>query len=226
MIQAKRKPALRFAVLLPLIQCMIAIGSLAAVTLQIHRVTEQTLDPKTHQTRTTQHYTADPLDVSPLNSGEIRIVDIPKDFSNPPLSPFQIISIANLPGMIGEILESVPTTWPDTRYPEFFDMWQWRAITWPLFASPFGWLAGRAIDSMRGRAVRVRAWEAFPLLAFSLFLSTFVVVGVFTGTIHDRDSLSLGILGGATLWAVLCLLSPLAWFLQFRSPRRLAPQPL
>ena len=76
------------------------------------------------------------------------------------------MSILNMPGMLGEIATSLPTTWPESWFPKstyFADLWTWRALSWAIYTLPLWWMAGRACDALvlRTRIVkpRIRGWE-------------------------------------------------------------------
>ena len=215
---------LKFAVLLPLFQLLMALGALAYSTLQIHLVSVELEDSKTGKRHIEHRYTADPSKSDIRVSGNQVILLGPLDLSNrrePTFpSPLETISILNLPGLIGEIAIDLPTTWPDSWHPELFDLWQWRAVTWPLFCLLFGWEVGRALDVLCGSILSIRIWEAVPLFALSIFLFAFVIGTRATGTHGVDDRLTRWMLAGASVWATLFLLPSVAWYRRFRDRRK------
>jgi hypothetical protein len=215
---------IRFAVVLPLLLLAMSLGSLTDATLHLHRVTLEQVDPETHQPRKIRKLTADPsLTDSRYRDGKVTFFTPETIDWHPPRFPtaMQAVSILSLPGMLGEIALSLPANWPESWYPDVFDLWQWRGISWPLYALIFGWAAGRALDALRKKGARIRIWEALPLLALSIFLFVFLAVGIATDSyLNDEDGLARWMLGGVFLWACLSLLPSLAWILQFGQRRR------
>ena len=213
-----------FALAIPFLQLVMAIAGLARATLCIHEVTAEIEKPGTHQPIYVRHYTADPEDVDSSFTGNKVIFIEPQDLprrANPLPNAGVAIAALSLPGIIGEIFTSLPTAWPDSWYPQFLGMWQWRAISWPIFAIPFGWMVGRAVDAVRGLAVRVRMVEAFPLLALAIFLLIFLAWALSSGESRDYgNGVTQWMIGGGFLWGTLCFLPAMAWFFQMRERRK------
>jgi hypothetical protein len=122
---------------------------------------------------------------------------------------------ANLPGFVGEILVSLPTSWPDSWRPSGFTLDAWRALTWPAFALPCWWLVGRAIDSLFGWSKL--HWTALLLgsLLFA-FCTTGSLVYAFGMSAAERGE-DVHLISGFILWTVLFAALPAAWIRQWRS---------
>jgi hypothetical protein len=227
-IETLLRRSVRLAILLPILQLVLSAGSLAWSTLLVHSVAVQVEDPTTHQQHTERRYTAtQEAAAGPGARGDVSLLtplDLPVTRSSKP-GGFAMVWIANLPGVFGEALVSFPTTWPDSWYPQFFDLFEWRAISWPIYALLFGWLIGRAIDALRGMSYRVRVWEALLLLAVSVFFFSLADYGVITRPIDAANALdpmaalSPWILASQLVWGSLCLLPTAAWLLQLRKRR-------
>jgi hypothetical protein len=76
---------------------------------------------------------------------------------------FENVYYLNIPAMLVEIGISLPTSWPESYRPA----WAWpiglfgfRALTWPIWALPFWFFAGRGVDGFF-RIGHISAAEAF-----------------------------------------------------------------
>jgi len=105
------------------------------------------------------------------------------------------------------------------------DLLLWRAITWPLLAAVFWWIAGRAAEALialRHRQLRPRITVVETVVAFLIMAGGAVLIGgsvVYErGNIYTKfDSALIAIAGG--LWAFLGGLSVVARFRQWRLRR-------
>jgi hypothetical protein len=59
-----------------------------------------------------------------------------------------LIKAVDIPGTVGGILISLPTTWPDDWCPANLSFDARRFLSWPLFCLPAWWFAGRGLDSI------------------------------------------------------------------------------
>jgi hypothetical protein len=64
------------------------------------------------------------------------------------MTRFQTIKEVNLPGMIFDILISLPTSWPSTWHPAALLPESWDALIYPFFCLPFWWLVGCGLDGI------------------------------------------------------------------------------
>jgi hypothetical protein len=133
--------------------------------------------------------------------------------------PLQSVALLNMPAILGEAAISLPTTWPESWHPNlpfpFDDLWFWRAVTWPIYALPFWWLGGRAIDALRrGNRLpvqpRIRLVEAIAIGLIGT-LSCLLGIGLLldSGTDGLNDGMRWDFLP-ALLWFSLGLLSVIA----------------
>ncbi len=68
-----------------------------------------------------------------------------------PVGVSHAISALNIPGLLGEFLISLATTWPQSWRPFLLNLDVWRAISLPFMALPAWWFAGRGIDFLVSR---------------------------------------------------------------------------
>ncbi len=142
----------------------------------------------------------------------------------------QAMSLLNMPGMLGEMVTSLPTTWPESWFPasaDFADLWTWRALSWAIYTLPLWWLAGRAFDALRVRnrlpAPQVRLSEMVTLTAIGVFTLLIGVSMFFAADMReDDDAISRWVLVPGLMWFVFGLCSLLAWRRQRRLRRALA----
>jgi len=78
-------------------------------------------------------------------------------------SRFEDVWYLNMPACLVEIGISLPTSWPESYRPK----WSWpvgldgfRALSWPVWALPFWFFAGRGIDSLLHERA-ISAFESF-----------------------------------------------------------------
>ncbi|HTV82876.1 MAG TPA: hypothetical protein VME18_09525 [Acidobacteriaceae bacterium] len=120
-----------------------------------------------------------------------------------------LIEAIDIPGTLGDILISLPTTWPDTWCPANLSFDAWRFLSWPLFCLPAWWFVGRGLDTLLGWR-RPRWWT---LLAGSLLSTGFLILlfGIrFVESAQERAS-DTWIWFGLALWTLLFATFPAAW---------------
>jgi len=125
------------------------------------------------------------------------------------------VTAINMPGMFGEVLVSLPTTWPSSWHPQGWPLDAWRALAFPFLALPAWWFAGRGLDSLL-RWRRPRWWT---LLAGSLLCAGFLTLlcGFRFGMSAEERLGSNWILWGCAFWAVVFATFPAAWICNLRS---------
>ena len=132
--------------------------------------------------------------------------------------PLAVAAFLNMPAILVEVVISLPTTWPDSWFPRFpfpfGELFFWRAVSWPFYALPLWWIAGRAIDALRstrsGSGPYIHRVEA---VLGGIIGTLCAVVGIGISLAPDPDGLHsefrwLAIPG--LLWFGLGLLSILA----------------
>jgi hypothetical protein len=125
------------------------------------------------------------------------------------------VAAANMPGFAGELLISLPTSWPASWHPAGMMLDTWRAIAFPFFCLPAWWLVGLGVDVL----LKQRRLHWFTFLTGTLL---FILFGVlffglrFALTDSERGEITYP-LWGIGLWAVLFAILPIAWFRQWRS---------
>ena len=125
------------------------------------------------------------------------------------------VAAANMPGFFGELLISLPTSWPASWHPAGMMLDTWRAITFPFFCLPAWWLVGLGVDVLL-------KWRRLHWVTFLTGTLLFILFGVlffglrFALTDSERGGLVYP-LWGMGLWAGLFAVLPIAWFRQWRS---------
>jgi hypothetical protein len=200
---------LRFSLALPLFSLLLAVvcvGSFVPGMIRLNRDLQQppaNLEPS---------LTLDPAAIGEIARFEQRTHDaIP--------TPLQAAAYLNAPAMLVELPIDFFTTWPDSWHPNlpypFDDIWFWRAVTWPFYALPLWWLAGRAMDALRTPDCRfanprTRTVEAFLMGAIGVG-SLVVGVGLFfTASTEAADQGLRWILAPCLLWFALGILPAIA----------------
>jgi hypothetical protein len=128
-----------------------------------------------------------------------------------PLGYSRAIIAANLPGLLPDILLSLPTAQPGKWHPSWVSLENWRCLTLPFYCLPAWWLAGNGLDGLLGRKRLRRAmlWTGCILsLLFAVGL-----VGYFTSSPGDQADLRWQA-PGLLLWTVLFGVFPLGWLRQ------------
>jgi hypothetical protein len=127
------------------------------------------------------------------------------------------IMALNTPGMFGEILVSLPTTWPMSFRPHGMMFDEWRCLSLPFFCAPFWWFAGRGVDGLVG--LRKPHWSVAVLgAALSVFFLVLFLGLQFMMSADERAE-TVWPLWGLILWGLLFAIQPLAWWLRRRSAR-------
>jgi len=194
-----RKPSISFSVLLPLLALMVWAVLVPTETAYIYLRLSQ-LSPRSPRLE--------------FNIDRYRIA-IPRNrllsFALMGVATTQshLVTAANLPGTAGEILISLPTSWPNSWRPHTFSLDSWRCLSWPFFCLPAWWFAGRGIDALLGWH-RPRWWT---LLIGSLLFAAFAALffGFRFGMSAEERSGTTWVLWGCALWALLFATFPVAW---------------
>jgi hypothetical protein len=122
-----------------------------------------------------------------------------------------LVQALNLPGIVIELLTSLPFTFPTSWYPVALDLFEWRAIVYPFFCLPFWWFAGLGIDGL----MRQRILRWFALLPGTLVAGFFFILamaGMFGETADFKsDSKFAALLLGALFWSLLFAAFPASW---------------
>ena len=200
---------LRFSLALPLFSLMLAmvcVGSFVPGMIRLNLELQQpSAAPET------------PLGLDPATIVEIARFERSSHGAFP--TPLQAVAYLNAPAMAVELPIDFFTTWPDSWHPSlpypFDDIWFWRAITWPIYALPLWWLAGRALDALRTPArpfahPRARTAEAFLMGVIGVGSLVFGV-GLFFGANPETADQGLRwILLPGLLWFALGILPAVA----------------
>jgi len=137
---------------------------------------------------------------------------------------FDGVIFLNFPGVTFELPSIVFTSTGEMWIPERVERQLWPAVTWPVLALPFWWMAGRGLEALlsakkRLIAPRLRWFEtlvSFLLLAMG---STLVIGCLFFAGPDAGDSMIriMGASGG--VWSVLGSITVLAKYLQWKIRR-------
>lgn len=154
---------------------------------------------------------------------------LPFELGGPLLRPFtqwsrqhgmQTVGVLNLPGAVFQLPFILREDWiPIT------DRQVWNAITLPILALVFWWLAGRGADALvasRGRRLLPRiGWVETVIGSLITAAGATIVIGVefFSGT--DRADLQ-GLAAAAGMWTLLAGLTVAARITQWRVRKKLA----
>jgi hypothetical protein len=146
-------------------------------------------------------------------------VTIPRDH----LLPFAAESAAiryleffcalDFPGMIGEVLVSLPTSWPASWHPAGISLQSWRPLSLPFYSLPAWWLVGRGLDALISR--RRMHWLLGVSGSLLCLLCIVVLCGLWFG-VPDRDDDGAWIFWGLGLWGMGFGVLPVAWLRQRR----------
>jgi hypothetical protein len=123
-----------------------------------------------------------------------------------------LMKTINLPGIIFDILISLPTSWPSTWHPQALLRDTWDALVYPFFCLPFWWLVGCGLDAIVSKE-RLH-WSL--LLIGALLAGTCVLLvlgyqsGIPVAERQDNPWLMRGLAGWTIAFAVL----PIAWIVQ------------
>jgi hypothetical protein len=141
---------------------------------------------------------------------------------------FEDVWYLNVPAMLVEIGISLPTSWPESYRPA----WAWpigldgfRALTWPVWAVPFWFLAGRGIDSFFGRG-HISAVEAFfmGLLGLAILLLGLGIALSEPSSLHPGYEAWMA--APAAMWFAFGVLCQMAWWFQRKGRKKQSAEPL
>ena len=139
----------------------------------------------------------------------IRVATVPKA---------QLMKSLNLPGLIPDILISLPTSWPNTWHPKPLLLETWDALAYPFFALPFWWLVGCGLDGLLQKE-RIHWSLLLSGTLLSLACLTLLLGFSFGLSVSDQKDSEVFI-SGATGWTIAFALLPAAWIAQFIRRRR------
>ena len=129
-------------------------------------------------------------------------------------SESEVISAINLPGVIPEVLISLPTTWPSMWKPTNFSAQSWRCLAYPFYCLPFWWFVGRGLDNI----IRSKKQHWGLLLVgtvLTILFSVFWVGLQFSQYAADRSGTGT-LRGGLLFWALAFGIFPFEWIRQWR----------
>jgi hypothetical protein len=137
---------------------------------------------------------------------------------------FDAVSFFNLPGVIFELPSIMFTSTGQVWAPERVERQLWQAVTWPILALPFWWMAGRGLEALLSAkkkliAPRLRWFET--VLSFLLLaMGATLVIGYLFFAGPDAGDPTMRMMGAAGgVWSVLGSIAVLAKFLQWRISR-------
>lgn len=140
-----------------------------------------------------------------------------------PLRFSHSIIAANLPGLLPDVLVSLPTSQPGKWHPSGMSLDNWRSFTLPFYCLPAWWFVGYGLDGLLGRKRLRRAMLWIGSILCLLFAVS--VFGYFTSPPGDQADLRW-LLPGCWLWTALFGIMPLNWLRQkHASAPRTAGQP-
>ena len=135
------------------------------------------------------------------------------------------LDLLNLPAILFQVPWIILSPDRSDWRPPGVDLYLWRAISWPLLAFVFWWIAGRALEALLAlryrviapRITMIEAVVAFFIMAGGGMIVTFSLIFDFRKLYSDFDSATLVTGGG--LWTLLGALSVVARFRQWRLRR-------
>jgi hypothetical protein len=201
----KLYPRVSFSVLLPLIELVISVVVLAVPA---------TLVFLNHE-RVTQGSAVANIQAEMFSASIPRKQFLSFALQSAAIKSSHTVAAANMPGFFGEILISLPTSWPASWHPTGMMVDTWRAITFPFFCLPAWWLVGLGWNVLLKWRRLHRATFLTGTLLFILFGVLFLGLR-FALTASERGETTYP-LWGIGLWAVLFAILPIAWFRQWRS---------
>ena len=133
-------------------------------------------------------------------------------------SRFQDIAYLNIPAMLIEIGISLPTSWPMSYRPAWarpIGLDGFRALTWPIWALPFWFFAGRGIDSFFRRG-RISAFESFFMGLLGVAIAALGTGIVLVGPSENDPQYDAWIAVPAAMWLGFGVICQMAWWYQRR----------
>jgi hypothetical protein len=120
-------------------------------------------------------------------------------------------------------IDRFSNAWPDTWHPDGLTVFDWRAITFPIYTLPFWWFAGFGLDTLLKR--RRPRWPVLLVGTILSALSLFLTIGMSLANGIETDrAITVPILIGGILWNLLFATFPVAWILRGLARRALAKQ--
>jgi hypothetical protein len=133
-----------------------------------------------------------------------------------------VLSALNMPGFFGELLVSLPTTWPESWHPSGISLMSWRAVVFPIFSVPAWLLVGCGIDTLLGW--RKLHWSVLLLGTLLCLLFAILFAGLEFGVSASERGEVVFPLWGLGLWSVLFATLPAVWIRRWRDRRATARQ--
>ena len=124
------------------------------------------------------------------------------------------IQAANFPGIVIEILISLPLSWPAVWHHNGLTAATWRTLSYPFFCLPAWWFLGRGLDGLVGRRPLHLAMFVSGVVLFLVCVVLLLGLG-FGLSAADRSEASWG-LWGLAFWAFAFALPAFAWVRQRR----------
>jgi hypothetical protein len=126
------------------------------------------------------------------------------------------ITGANIPGTAGEVLISLPTSWPESWHPDGLTLEAWRALTWPFFCLPAWWFVGKGLDGLlSGRWLH---WTMFAVGSALCVFCAVLLLGLRFG-LEASDRVDPWVYCGLGFWSIAFGIPPFAWVQQRRRKR-------
>ena len=135
------------------------------------------------------------------------------------------VTALNMPGLFGEVLISLPTTWPELWHPSFVPPEGWRSFCFPFFCLPAWWFIGRGLESLLGW--RRPHWGT--LLCGTILCTAFLVglLGLTFGeSAAERANEKQFMLYGVAFWTLAFGVFPAAWIHRWLTRRKPHPEPI
>lgn len=124
----------------------------------------------------------------------------------------KVITGVHVPGMFGEVLVSLPTTWPQSWHPQSIPLFSWRSFSLPVFCLPFWWLIGLGMDRLSAK--RRSHWTLLLLGSMLSAFILFIAIGLNVMGVIEKDTSLAPQISGLYLWTVLFAIFPALWLKQ------------
>ena len=137
---------------------------------------------------------------------------------------FEAVSFVNLPGVVLDLPSAMFTTNGEVWTPKRVERMLWQAVTWPILALPFWWMAGRGLEALVSAKKRLIAprlwWPETVVSCLLLAVGSTLVIGYLFFAGLDAGDPELRLMGAAGgVWSVLGSITVLAKYLQWKISR-------
>lgn len=128
------------------------------------------------------------------------------------------ITALDAPGIVGELLLSLPPSGDDLWHPAALTVESWASLCLPFFCLPAWWFVGRGLDGLLGWH-QTRWWT---LLIGTLFCIVFLfaLLAFTLGETAQERADDIQIVWGVALWAVAFAVFPAAWIHRWFTKRK------